>query len=302
MCVLFSKIIRFSDLNFTITNDVIDPDFLKKLKKESMKRFFCPSQINVKFISMLVFALGYFGVILSGFPQEQQRNTTSLSRERISLNSNWRFFKYPSQAEADKLIYDARPEVQEFRDSKDADSKPTEAEALISNNQVLKPWILPTGNAFLKDRTKIVQMPEGHPGHDFPFVQCNFDDTDWEKVNLPHDWAIDGPFFEGPDAEVGGGMGRLPSQGVAWYRKNLDIPASDKGKSIFLDVDGAMSYAMVWLNGNLVGGWPYGYASWRVDLTPYIKPGAENQLAIRLDNPQKSARWYPGVASIAMSG
>lgn len=69
-------------------------------------------------------------------------------------------------------------------------------------------------------------------------------------------------------------MGRLPSPGVAWCRKKLDIPASDAGKSIFLDVDGAMSYAMVWLNGKLAGG--------------------ENQLAIRLDNPPDSSRWYPG--------
>ncbi len=89
-------------------------------------------------------------------------------------------------------------------------------------------------------------------------------------------------------------MGRLPSNGVAWYRKKIDIPASDAGKSIFLDIDGAMSYAMVWLNGNLVGGWPYGYASWRVDLTPFVKPGGINQLAIRLDNPNNSSRWYPG--------
>ena len=68
-------------------------------------------------------------------------------------------------------------------------------------------------------------------------------------------------------------MGRLPSPGVGWYRKKLDIPAADAGRSIFLDVDGAMSYATVWLNGQLVGGWPYGYASWRVDLTPYIVLG-----------------------------
>ncbi len=89
-------------------------------------------------------------------------------------------------------------------------------------------------------------------------------------------------------------MGRLPSAGIAWYRRKLDIPSSDSGRSIFLDVDGAMSYATVWLNGKLVGGWPYGYASWRVDLTPYIAPGGKNQLAIRLDNPPDSSRWYPG--------
>ncbi|HET6994932.1 MAG TPA: beta-galactosidase GalB, partial [Chitinophagaceae bacterium] len=115
-----------------------------------------------------------------------------------------------------------------------------------------------------------------------------------ESVNLPHDWAIKGPFYKEANAIVGGGMGRLPVQGVGWYRRKLNIASSDAGKSIYLDIDGAMSYAMVWLNGNLVGGWPYGYNSFRLDLTPYIKPGGINQLAIRIDNPANSSRWYPG--------
>ncbi|KAF2250550.1 glycoside hydrolase family 2 protein [Trematosphaeria pertusa] len=68
----------------------------------------------------------------------------------------------------------------------------------------------------------------------------------------------------------------------------------DKGKSIYLDLDGAQSYAIVWLNGHLVGGWPYGYARFRLDLTPYMKFDGEDQLAIRLDNPLDSSRWYPG--------
>jgi beta-galactosidase len=86
----------------------------------------------------------------------------------------------------------------------------------------------------------------------------------------------------------------LPVQGIGWYRRKLSIAASDVGKSIYLDIDGALSYAMVWLNGNLVGGWPYGYNSFRLDLTPYLQAGDNNQLAIRLDNPTDSARWYPG--------
>src|SRR5699024_1550108 len=68
----------------------------------------------------------------------------------------------------------------------------------------------------------------------------------------------------------------------------------DAGRSIHLEIDGAMSYASVWLNGTLVGGWPYGYNSWRLDLTPHVVPGERNVLAIRLDNPPRSARWYPG--------
>jgi beta-galactosidase len=133
--------------------------------------------------------------------------------------------------------------------------------------------------------------PEGQPGSDVSFVRSDFDDSHWRSVNLPHDWAIEGPFLaEGSY----GGMGRLESWGPVWYRKQIYIPASDKGRSIFLDVDGAMSYATVWLNGQLVGGWPYGYNSWRVDLTPHIVLGSANQLSIRLDNPPESARWYPG--------
>lgn len=215
-------------------------------------------------------------------------------RERISLNAGWRFMKYASREEADDLIYDVRPEVRDDRDDKAADAKPTEAVDVTAKQRVLKPWILPTGNDFIKDPSKRHAHPEGNPGGDFPYVQSDFNDRSWERVDLPHDWAIKGPFHEGWGAGVGGGMGRLPSPGVAWYRKKLDIPAADAGKSIFLDVDGAMSYAMVWLNGKLVGGWPYGYASWRVDLTPYVLSGRDNQLAIRLDNPPNSSRWYPG--------
>ena len=231
---------------------------------------------------------------LSAFVQTAATGADSVQRQRISINEDWRFFKYDSMAEADDLIYDVRPEAKDHGDDKPAEAKPTAAEEVEATHRVLKPWILPSGNDFIKDPVSRHVRPEGNPGSDFPFVRSDFYDSSWESMNLPHDWAIKGPFFQGPDAETGGGMGRLPSPGVAWYRKKLDIPASDANKSIFLDVDGAMSYAMVWLNGNLVGGWPYGYASWRVDLTPYIVPGSENQLAIRLDNPPNSSRWYPG--------
>lgn len=89
-------------------------------------------------------------------------------------------------------------------------------------------------------------------------------------------------------------MGRLPIQGVGWYRRKLQMLPEDQDKSIYLDIGGAMSYAMVWLNGELIGGWPYPYNSFRLDLTPYLTPGNNNQLAIRLENPTESSRWYPG--------
>jgi beta-galactosidase len=226
-------------------------------------------------------------------------NTSQSPRERLSINEGWKFYRYDEGVKADSLIYDVRPEVKNDKDDKPADSRPTEGVQVVATQQVLKPWVLPTGNNFIKDPSKRYTRPQGsgnseNPGRDFPFVQPGFNDGLWESIDLPHDWAIKGPFYKGENVPVGGGMGRLPVQGVGWYRKKLVIPASDAGKQIFLDVDGAMSYAMVWLNGHLVGGWPFGYSSWRVDLTPYILPGCNNQLAIRLDNPVSSSRWYPG--------
>jgi beta-galactosidase len=214
------------------------------------------------------------------------------SRERISINGGWKFMRYTSSP--DKLMYDERPEVTDRNDSIAADTKPTEAVTVFSSDKVLKKWILPTANDFIADPSKQHQRPQGNPGADFPFVKNNFNDNTWEPVNLPHDWAIRGPFYDGANAVVSGGMGRLPIQGVAWYRRRIEVSTADTHKNIYLDIDGAMSYTMVWCNGTLVGGWPYGYNSFRLDLTPYLKPGGDNQLAIRLDNPNNSSRWYPG--------
>lgn len=221
-----------------------------------------------------------------------QQLNSSFKRERIKLNDDWHFMRY--DANPDHLIYDVRPIIEEVNDSKVADSKPTEAVKVETKQEVLKNWILPSSNDFIKDASKKHIRPEGKPGYNFPFVKADFKDDAWEKVTLPHDWAINKPFYTGDNPEVGGGMGRLPSQGVAWYRKKLEITTSDQGKTIYLDIDGAMSYAMVWLNGHLVGGWPYGYNSFRLDLTPYLNFGGSNQLSIRIDNPNHSARWYPG--------
>ncbi len=243
---------------------------------------------------LIVLLVVLLGVLLTATTNSIVKDNGELVRPRISLNNGWKFFKYESQQDADNLIYDVRPQVKENWTFGEADDKPTEAENVEIKQMVLKPWILPSGNDFIKDPANQHVRPDGNPGNDFPFVQKDYDDSKWEDISLPHDWAIDGPFYEGPDPEVSGGMGRLPVHGVAWYRKKLEIPVSDSSKIIYLDVDGAMSYAMVWLNGKLVGGWPFGYNSFRLDLTPYVNPGGDNQLAIRLDNPNHSSRWYTG--------
>ena len=239
--------------------------------------------------------LAVAAIVFSLVPVSWALQSQATPREQISINENWRFIHGDPNGDSTGLIYDVRPEVKDQKDDKAADAEPTAAEKIAATNKtVLKPWILPSGNAFIKDPAKHHARPEGNAATNVAYTQFNFDDSAWASVNLPHDWAIQGPFDTGWGNGVGGGMGRLPSPGIGWYRRQLDLPASDAGKCIFLDVDGAMSYAMVWLNGRLVGGWPYGYASWRLDLTPYVVPGGKNLLAIRLDNPPDSSRWYPG--------
>ncbi|HPD86293.1 MAG TPA: hypothetical protein PLS06_03150, partial [Proteiniphilum sp.] len=163
--------------------------------------------------------------------------TETASREVISLNDHWQFFRYEDAADTDALIYDLRPDISEAGEYLVADAKPTEAVEVGSSAEILKSWILPTANPFIAEPADRYTRPEGEsPGKNFPFVQPDFDDSRWEIVNLPHDWAIEGPFYEGDEPIVGGGMGRLPVQGVAWYRKKLDISSEERGKSIFLEV------------------------------------------------------------------
>jgi len=135
-------------------------------------------------------------------------------------------------------------------------------------------------------------MPDGstrpEPGSDVTGVTYN--DTAWRKLDVPHDWGIEGPFRD----ELDSGSGKLPWKAIGWYRKYFTVPATDQGKRIFIDFDGAMANAKVWLNGQYVGTWPYGYNSFRLDLTPFVKYGEKNVLAVQLDTIHWGSRWYPG--------
>jgi beta-galactosidase len=134
----------------------------------------------------------------------------------------------------------------------------------------------------LADGTSIAE-PEG-------LQNPESDDSAWRKLDLPHDWAIEGPFR----IELKGETGKLPYQGIGWYRKHFSVPAEDAGKQIFLDFDGAMANAQIWLNGKYLGTWPYGYNSFRMDLTPFLIFGEKNVIAVRLNTEKWESRWYPG--------
>jgi beta-galactosidase/beta-glucuronidase len=120
--------------------------------------------------------------------------------------------------------------------------------------------------------------------------QLSFDATDWQMVRTPHDWAIAGPF----DPHQHGYAGKLPWSNVGWYRKYMTIDARHEGSQVYLDFDGVMSSPKVFVNGHLAGEWDYGYTSFRVDLTPHIRFGRANVVAVRVDNRRHGTRWYPG--------
>ena len=140
------------------------------------------------------------------------------------------------------------------------------------------------------------------------YSATDYNDSQWQSVRVPHDWAIYGPFSINNDKqnvaitqdgqteamEHAGRTGGLPFVGTGWYRIKFEVPDYEEGKSCRLIFDGAMSNADVYINGQHAAYWPYGYNSFIVDATPYIIKGELNQLAVRLENYNESSRWYPG--------
>jgi len=141
------------------------------------------------------------------------------------------------------------------------------------------------------------------------FQEVSYDDSGWQEVSVPHDWAIYGPFDENNDAQVvsisqdfetvatlkTGRTGALPYMGVGWYRTKFDVEDFGEDKSVSLLFDGAMSNARVYINGKEVGYRPYGYVPFHFDITSFLNPnGKDNILAVRLENLSESSRWYPG--------
>lgn len=129
-------------------------------------------------------------------------------------------------------------------------------------------------------------------GDDSIAYNAQYDDAKWRILDLPHDWSIEADFSLKNPATPGGGA--LPG-GIGWYRKDFVVDKSDEGKNVYIDFDGIYWNSKVWINGHLLGERPNGYISFRYDLTPYIKVGERNVIAVRVDNSkQPNSRWYSG--------
>lgn len=140
------------------------------------------------------------------------------------------------------------------------------------------------------------------------FSAKDLNDSKWQKVTVPHDWAIYGPFSWDNDKqnvaiaqdgqkeamEHAGRTGGLPFVGTGWYRTEIEVPEFTDGKRATLVFDGAMSHARVYVNGKEAGYWPYGYNTFYFDVTDLLEKGKKNTIAVRLENLPESSRWYPG--------
>ena len=143
------------------------------------------------------------------------------------------------------------------------------------------------------ENTEPVSFNEGwkfYKGEASNAQYLSFDDSSWRDQNLPHDWAIEGPF----DIQYNARCGGLPFHGEGWYRKSFNISKNAKGKHVTLHFDGAMYNAKIWLNGVLIGHRPNGYIGFSVDLSEHLSYGGENLIAVQLTPEDLSSRWYPG--------
>lgn len=121
----------------------------------------------------------------------------------------------------------------------------------------------------------------------------DFNDSAWRKLDLPHDWSIEGSFSEEHPATAGGGA--LPG-GIGWYRKTFTLDESQKDRAHYVQFDGVYMNSEVWINGQYLGKRPFGYISFEYDLTPYLHYGDQaNVIAVKVDNSrQPNSRWYSG--------
>jgi beta-galactosidase len=121
------------------------------------------------------------------------------------------------------------------------------------------------------------------------FSNENFDTSSWKNLNVPHDWSFEKGVRKGGDQGQGGGY---HDGGIGWYRKQFSVNKKSLSKTTYINFDGVYMNSEVWVNGNHLGKRPYGYISFRYNISKYLKEG-ENTIAVRVDNSlEPSARWY----------
>ncbi len=191
-------------------------------------------------------------------------------RERLLMDFNWRFHLGDAADAGEKFDY---PEVSEL--------------AKTHLNEIGKGAEL------------IVGLPDpagSNLGAEVSFVKPDFNDSGWRKLDLPHDWAVELPFSTNADLRHGFkpvGKG-FPENSIGWYRRGFDLPASDKGRALWIEFDGVYRNSLVWLNGHCLGRNVSGYSGLRYDISKFANYGEKNELVVRVDASRFEGWFYEG--------
>jgi beta-galactosidase len=191
-------------------------------------------------------------------------------RERLLMDFNWRFQLGDAPDAGAKFDY---PEVNDL-------AKTRRREIGLGAKLI----------ANLPDPVK------SNVGADVSFVKPEFDDGHWRKLDLPHDWAVELPFNTNADLKHGFkpvGTG-FPQNSIGWYRREFDLPASDRGKTLWVEFEGVYRDSLVWLNGHCLGRNPSGYSSFRYNISEFANYGGKNELVVRVDAARFEGWFYEG--------
>jgi beta-galactosidase len=211
-----------------------------------------------RILSALIFAIS-FVVMAADSP-----------RERLSMDFNWRFHLGDAPDAGTNFDY---PEVKEL--------------AKTRLNEI------GLGAKLISD---LPDPATSNLGVDVSFAKLDFDDSGWRKLDLPHDWAVELPFNTNADVRHGFkpvGTG-FPENSVGWYRREFDLPASDKDRALWIEFDGVYRNSLVWLNGHCLGRNVSGYSSFRYDIGKFANYGGKNVLVVRVDASRFEGWFYEG--------
>lgn len=191
-------------------------------------------------------------------------------RERLLMDFNWRFHLGDAPDAGEKFAYPEVPDLAKTR-----------------------------LNEIGKGAKLIADLPDpaaSNLGADVSFAKPEFDDSAWRKLDLPHDWVVELPFDENADVKHGfKPVGtNYPQNSIGWYRREFELPASDKGRSLWVDFDGVYRNSVVWLNGHCLGRNVSGYSSFRYDISKFANYGGKNVLVVRVDASRFEGWFYEG--------
>lgn len=204
---------------------------------------------------------------------------TAVARERDLLDFNWSFqLGDPVDVTTNVTYYPEIPDLTKLEDSGgDAEFTGPNSE---TNLMTLRQDPVATG-----------------AGENVSFVQTNYDDSGWRKLNLPHDWAVELPFNINADEGHGYkpvGNSSFTTNNIGWYRYKFTLPAGDAGKAMRLEFDGIYRNALIWLNGRCIGRDVSGYAPISFDVTTNVIAGGTNVLVVRVDANRFEGWFYEG--------